>query len=104
MISVEGGLEVRRAGLAASMAAAEAEIPVLPWPAEADRSGPDVTATGPYRPRPRVLEGPQGSTVDRIRQLTGAGEERAASQVVEAEAAEAAEIVLRQLRSWGYIH
>ncbi|MGB5760863.1 MAG: hypothetical protein WBM50_28365, partial [Acidimicrobiales bacterium] len=51
----------------------------------------------------RMLAGPEGSTPDRIKQLTGVDRERPSSQQLELEPAEAAETVLDRLREWGYL-
>lgn len=107
VISFEGGLELRRAPLRGAIASRQAAIDVLdnvikPLPS-ANSDAVTVTDVGPFRPRPRVLPGPQGSTVARIQQLTGGGQERPASQQLELEPAEAADTVLERLRSWGYV-
>jgi electron transfer flavoprotein beta subunit len=71
--SVEaGGVRLRRASLTATLAAADATIPVSPaLPA----TGPRRVSAGlarPYRPRPRVVPAPAGNTRDRLLALTGA--------------------------------
>jgi electron transfer flavoprotein beta subunit len=71
--SVEAaGVRLRRASLAAMLAAADAPIPVSP---AIPASGPRRVSAGParpYRPRPRVVPAPAGSTRDRLLALTGA--------------------------------
>jgi electron transfer flavoprotein beta subunit len=71
--SVEAaGVRLRRASLAATLAAADAAIPVSPT---IRTSGPARISAGParpYRPRPRVVPAPAGSTRDRLLALTGA--------------------------------
>jgi electron transfer flavoprotein beta subunit len=71
--SVEAaGVRLRRASLTATLAAANTAIPV--WHAIAVSGLPRVSA-GParaYRPRPRVVPAPAGSTRDRLLALTGA--------------------------------
>lgn len=105
VISFEGGLELRRAPLAATMAAPSAVIEVLQPAAraEVEPDQPRVVRTGPYRPRARVLSPPMGSTRERVQQLTGVGEERPSSQQLELSPAEAADTAIEQLRAWGYL-
>jgi electron transfer flavoprotein beta subunit len=71
--SVEAaGVRLRRASLTAALAAADAAIPVSP---AIRASGPARVSAGParpYRPRPRVVAAPAGSTRDRLLALTGA--------------------------------
>jgi hypothetical protein len=51
-----------------------------------------------------VLPPPAGnSALDRITQLTGAGLDTEPPRSVEAEPAEAARMIVEQLRSWGYL-
>jgi len=64
---------------------------------------PQVTARGPYRRRPRALPAPEGSTLERVKQLTGVGEEQPAAQQLELSPADAADVVVTQLQSWGYL-
>jgi electron transfer flavoprotein beta subunit len=109
VISFEGGLELRRAGLAATLGATDSDVVVQPladFPPDADAAlaAPfQVLERGPYRPRPRALPAPQGSTMERVRQLTGAGEEPSTAQQLELSPADAARAVLEQLRTWGYV-
>ena len=109
VISFEGGLELRRAGLAATLGAPDSDIAVQPLaevPLDVDTAlaAPfPVLERGPYRPRPRALPAPQGSTMERVRQLTGAGEEPSTAQQLELAPADAASAVLEQLRTWGYV-
>lgn len=110
VVSFEGGLELRRAGLSATIAATEASIAKhalddldLPGPGSSAGPEPTVTETKPYRPRPRVLPPPVGSTLERVRQLTGVGEEPPASQLLELPPTEAAKAVVDQLQAWGYL-
>lgn len=58
----------------------------------------------PWRPRARVLPSPTGaSAFERIVTLTGALTERTPPRTVEASPAEAAALILAQLREWGYV-
>ncbi len=103
VLSFEGGLEVRRAPLDATIDAAEAPIEVVTVTTPERPPSPVVTRRGPYRPRARVLAPPEGSTLDRIRQLTGVGQERAAARVLEVDPRAGAEAAIEQLREWGYL-
>lgn len=103
VLSFEGGLELRRASLAATMTSDDAAITSRSFSSTPNPALPTATATGPFRPRARVLAGPTGSTVDRIRHLTGAGQEQAAAQQLELEPGPAADAVVEQLRQWGYL-
>lgn len=103
VLSFEGGLEPRRAPLGAALAAADVTIPVVELPPVEGIGSISVTATGPYRPRARVLPAPTGSTLDRIERLTGVGDDRPATQQLELTPPEAAEVVLERLRQWGYL-
>ncbi|MGH1488219.1 MAG: mycofactocin-associated electron transfer flavoprotein beta subunit [Acidimicrobiales bacterium] len=102
VLSFEGGLELRRAPLSATLAVSNADISVLEMALpEPDRSV-SVATTGPFRPRARVLPAPEGTTFNRIRELTGVGDERPASQQLELTPDEAADVVIDQLTTWGY--
>lgn len=105
VVSVEGSsAELRRAGLAAVLEAREVPIEVregtvgLP-----PRSR--VARRAPYRPRARVLPAPDAAldARGRILSLTGALVERTPPRTVHAESGEAADLVLDQLRAWGYL-
>jgi len=105
VISFEGGLALRRAPLAATMAVSEADIDVRDAPIgdEAEPDPPAVIGVGPYRPRPRILNPPRGSTSERVRLLTGAGQEQPPSQRLELDPPAAAQAAIEQLRAWGYL-
>ena len=109
VLSFEGGLELRRAGLAATLDAADKHIDEQPFAGFAPGGDPavgaqpQVTARGPYRRRPRALPAPEGSTLERVKQLTGVGEEQPAAQQLELSPADAADVVVTQLQSWGYL-
>jgi electron transfer flavoprotein beta subunit len=70
-----------------------------------------VTAPGstlrraePLRPRARVMPPPAGDTArDRIVALTGALVDRTPPRTVEGTPEEAADAILEQLRTWGYV-
>lgn len=99
VISVEGSVaRLRRAGLPSLLGRLDVEV--------VQAAVPVVSAGGsprPWRPRARVVPGPVGaSALERIRDLTGVAEGDRGSRTVEADPAEAAEIILDQLGEWGY--
>jgi electron transfer flavoprotein beta subunit len=102
VLSVEGSLaELRRAPLAAVLRANDATIEVLEAPSAAASSDRRVR---PWRPRPRVVPAPTGEhALDRIVALTGALVARNPPRTVELEPGAAAEVILDQLRVWGYL-
>jgi electron transfer flavoprotein beta subunit len=58
----------------------------------------------PWRPRARVLAGPQApDAFDRIVSLTGALVDHAPPRTLKVDPAEAAQLMLAQLRAWGYL-
>ena len=101
--SVEAsGVRLRRAGLSASLAAADAAIPVVPavLPATAVR----VVQARPSRPRPRHLPPPTGTARERLLALTGALLSHDPPTIVgPVEAAEAADVLLEFLAKHGYL-
>ncbi len=108
VISVEGGVaELRRAGLAATLAARDAVVELR----GGVRTGSAVTADRtepprlrPWRPPGRAIPAPDGAhALDRIVALTGALVDRTPPRTVGADPAEAAEVILEQLRAWGYL-
>jgi electron transfer flavoprotein beta subunit len=109
VVSVEGSsAELRRAGLAAVLAAQHAIITVVPAPGSGSdpvRARVRLARRSPYRPRARALP-PPSFDLDvrgRILALTGALVERTPPRTVHADASEAADLVLEQLRAWGEI-
>ncbi len=103
VLSFEGGQELRRAPLGAAIGSPDLPIHVRELPSTAGPGSTSVVGSGPFRPRARMLAAPDGSTPDRIKQLTGVDRERPASQQLELDADEAAETVLNRLREWGYL-
>jgi electron transfer flavoprotein beta subunit len=101
--SVEGaGVRLRRASLPASLAAANATVPV----AEALLPGPAVRVLGARasRPRPRHLPAPTGSSRERLLALTGALLSHEPPTVVgPVDAPEAADALLDFLARNGYL-
>jgi electron transfer flavoprotein beta subunit len=107
VVSVEGGTaHLRRASLPAVLAADSAAVTVVPGPPPPAGSGnvPRPLRQTAYRPRARILAGPDPAAPpdQRVLALTGALVERSPPRTVRAEPAEAAGIILEQLRAWGY--
>lgn len=102
VVSVEGGLRLRRASLPAFLAAQEAEIEVVPSTPEA--SGADVASSRPRRPRAREYPPPGGESAhNRVLELTGALVDRTPPTVVgPLDPAEAADELLAYLERHGY--
>jgi electron transfer flavoprotein beta subunit len=115
VLSVEGRERLRRADLDGLLRAGDASIPVLPAARGAVRAagadgagsasgGEHLVATGPYRPRSRVLPPPAGASPrERILDLTGALVDRTPPEQVVLDPASAADRILSQLRTWGYL-
>lgn len=105
VISVESGLELRRAGLSATLSATSATIEVRDLPEVANApAAPPVTHIGPYRPPPRVIKSPPGDTAQRILELAQIGSNNSSTtKVVEEPPTKAARTALDQLRQWGYL-
>ncbi len=103
VVSVEAGTRhPDRAPLAAVVDAAHRPIPVHPGPPAAALRPVPITAV--YRPRARVLEGPTGGSArDRILALTGAEASRPGTRIVHLDPEAAADVLLDQLRAWGYL-
>ncbi len=102
VLSVEGGAgELRRASLAASLAARTLGIEVVP---PSGSKEPETVLLAPWRPRTRVLPPPVGEhALQRIVSLTGALVDRTPPRTVVLEPSAAADEILDQLRSWGYL-
>jgi electron transfer flavoprotein beta subunit len=105
VLSVEGGLALRRAGLDALLAAKAATIEVR---AAAPHHGAALAGpvdVRPYRPRARELPAPSRelSARERVLALTGALVERTPPELVHLDPAAAAERLLAQLATWGYL-
>ena len=101
--SVEGaGVRLRRAGLPASLAAATAEVPVVPW--QGNGTSVRVLGARASRPRPRHIAPPTGSSRERLLALTGALLSHEPPTVVgPVSAAEAADALLEFLARNGYL-
>ncbi len=106
IVSVESGAaRLRRAPLTGVIEARKATIEVRPAPAPVGAPHLAPTRVGPYRPRARTLPPPSLtlSPRERVLALTGALVERTPPQTLVLEAPEAAERILDQLRTWGYL-
>jgi electron transfer flavoprotein beta subunit len=104
VLSVESGIaELRRPGISAVLGARAVPIRVVPSGARPHAGGD--TRTRPFRPRPRVLEGPDPSLSPRDRMviLSGALTDRDPPRIVHPrDADEAADELLAFLRARGY--
>lgn len=103
VVSVEAaGIRLRRAALAASLAAAGRAAPVF-RAAGAGRSALTFGAPVPYRPRARPVPAPSGAVRERLMALTGALAEREPARIVgPLGAADAAGELLAYLERGGY--
>lgn len=103
VVSVESGLvSPRRPSLAAVLAARRAPVEVVAGPPSHQ---PATGRVRPFRPRPRVLEGPDPSRppFERLLALSGALVQREPPRVVRAEPDQAVDELLAFLRSRGYL-
>ncbi len=102
VLSVEGSVaELRRAPLAASLAAQGGTVEVRSGRIEHHVEPPRLR---PWRPRARVLAPPEGThALDRVVQLTGALVDRTPPRTLELDPPEAADAIIEQLRTWGYL-
>ena len=100
VLSFEGSVaRLRRASLAASLAAKTAPITVVPGP---PRQTCDAVVTS-YRPRARALPGPAGGTLARVRDLLDIGGEVGHTESVTLDPPDAARRIVDQLNEWGYL-
>lgn len=100
VLSVEGSTaSLRRASLAASLAARTAPVTTVRGP----HGRLPEAEIHPYRPRARVLPAPQGRSLDRVRQILDVGGSDTHAELVTLDAPAAASKILDQLRSWGYL-
>ncbi len=99
VLSVEGSAaSLRRASLAASLAARTAPVATVRGP----HGRLPEAEIHPYRPRARVLPAPTGGSLDRVRQILDVGGSDAHAELLTLDAPAAASKILDQLRSWGY--
>lgn len=105
VLSFEGGsADLRRAGLSSTLKARDAVIEVVEGvPVRPRRVR--VTQHGPYRPRASAQPAPDQtlSPRERILALTGALVERTPPRTVVTDAVEGADLIIEQLRTWGYL-
>ncbi len=100
VLSVEGSAaSLRRASLAASLAARTAPVTTVRGP---HGHLPEMEIH-PFRPRARVLPAPTGESLDRVRQILDVGGSDTHAELVTLDAPAAASKILDQLRSWGYL-
>jgi electron transfer flavoprotein beta subunit len=100
VLSVEGSAaSLRRASLAASLAARTAPVTTVRGP----HGRLPESEIHPYRPRARVLPAPTGGSLDRVRQILDVGGSDTHAELVTLDAPAAASKILDQLRSWGYL-
>jgi electron transfer flavoprotein beta subunit len=100
VLSVEGAVaRLRRASLAAELAARHAPIDVQPGP-----PGPleRADAVRPFRPRPRQRPSPSGDSLNRVRALTATTGGPRHTELVTLDPPAAADRILRAMREWGY--
>ena len=102
VISVEGSVaSLRRAPLGGLLSAPDVPIELVD-PVELPLMRAEQTE--PLRPRTHRLSPPAGDSArERIVELTGALVERTPPRTVVAQPDEAADLILEQLRTWGYI-
>jgi electron transfer flavoprotein beta subunit len=105
VVSVEAaGVRLRRAGLPATLASANAAITVARGSAATAAQRIRVLGAHPYRPRPRELARPSGSALHRTLELTGALVERTPPTVVgPLSPVQAVDELLGYLRRHGYL-
>lgn len=106
VLSVEPVIRLRRASLEGVLAAGAASVEVVPGPPRVGSAVPVPTpAVAPFRPRARVLPAPEAglSARERILSLTGALVERTPPELVVLAPEAAADRLLDQLRTWGYV-
>lgn len=104
VLSVEGAAaSLRRASLGHVLAARDAMIDVVS-PAAPLEAAPEPIRSSTFRPRARVLDGPDTalSPLVRIERLTGALVGRTPPQTLVLDPEAAAERILQQLAAWGY--
>jgi electron transfer flavoprotein beta subunit len=100
VLSVEGSAaNLRRASLAASLAARTAAIRTVRGP----HGRLPEAEIHPYRPRARVVPAPAGGSLDRVRQILDIGGGDVHAELVTLDPPAAASKILDQLRDWGYL-
>jgi electron transfer flavoprotein beta subunit len=102
VVSVEGSVAtLRRAPLSQLLATADAPVHVVAPP---ELPPARLEHTQPLRPRTHRIPAPSADAArDRIVELTGALVDRTPPRTVRATPDEAADLILEQLRTWGYL-
>lgn len=108
LVSVEGSTaRLRRAPLPSVLTGHRAEVVVRPLSstASAPSAAERTVATGPFRPRARMLDGPppELSPEERVRLLFGTEGGRASAEQYTEDPPAAAERILQTLTAWGYL-
>lgn len=101
VLSVEGSVaRLRRASLTATLRAKHADIDVMAGPAP-ERNDAIII---PFRPRPRVVAPPSGNPLARVRDILDVGTaDVGRAETVTLEPVAAAERIVEQLTTWGYL-
>jgi electron transfer flavoprotein beta subunit len=100
VLSVEGSAaSLRRASLAASLAARSAPVETVRGP----HGRLPEAEIHPYRPRARVVPAPAGGSLDRVRQILDVGGSETHAELVTLDPPAAALKILDQLHDWGYL-
>jgi electron transfer flavoprotein beta subunit len=100
VMSVEGSVaRLRRASLAASLAARTAPVRVVRGP----HGRLPESEVHPFRPRARSLPAPAGGSLDRVRQILDVGGGDVHAELLTLDPPAAASKILDQLRDWGYL-
>jgi electron transfer flavoprotein beta subunit len=105
VISVEGvAARLRRAPLAGILRAKTQPILQVQPVTASGSTFSEAMRSGPYRPRTRILEGPDTSLspLRRVEILTGALTERTPPRTLTLDPEAAADAILEQLAAWGY--
>lgn len=103
VLSVEGSVaHLRRAPLSATLGAGAPEVEVIT--PGAHHPAPRIARVLPWRPPPRRLPAPHSpDAFARVLELTGALTEHTPPRTVEVSPRDAAQVILDQLRTWGYL-
>lgn len=100
VLSVEGSVaRLRRASMAAVLAARRAPVPTVAGPTDAT---PEYEVH-PYRPRTHLVPGPTGDARGRIRQLIDPGGGGTRAVPVALDPPDAAARIVARLSAWGYL-
>lgn len=103
VISVEGAVAtLRRAPLGATLAGDATRVEVIQD--STDHGAVAPARVVPWRPAPRSIPAPQDpEAFNRVLELTGALDEHTPPRTVTADPAQAAALIVEQLREWGYL-